>query len=69
MEKDVMALQELVADQAQNMDRLSDELYRQQKEIQMLSREIKVLKAERDNTKVEGEQNVYDPSQDRPPHY
>ena len=45
MEPDIIALQEAVAHQGDDILRLSDELYTQQKEIAMLHRKLASLQA------------------------
>lgn len=66
MEEDIMKLQEMVSYQQEEISRLSDELYLQQKHIAELHRALRNL-----NTRVQeiGETQGDDTPEPPPPHY
>lgn len=68
MEKDLIALQELVSHQSEDIARLSDELYAQQKEISQLKYDLAQLKTEISSAKEQPESDNSSDAQ-RPPHY
>ncbi len=68
MEKDLIALQELISHQSDDIARLSDELYAQQKEVAQLKSDLVQLKAEVASAKDQSDSEM-SPDDQPPPHY
>ena len=66
MDKDIIALQEMLAHQSLEIEKLSDELYAQQKETTKLGREVKRLSTQLEMLSHQQSDGADEPP---PPHY
>jgi len=71
MKDEIIKIQEMITHQNEDINRLSHELYMQQKEVLSLSREVKYLRDQIKRIKNNGDDDIrpFSAQDDKPPHY